>query len=121
MINSFREYAYTQAHGYLSFGGWTFDNYQQAWEQGKFGLHFKNSLIITIPAVLLTLFLASTVAFVLARFSFRFNLVLLGVLPRRQPAAAPGAADPRVPDVPGGPAAAVHERQRARCSTASGR
>jgi multiple sugar transport system permease protein len=78
VINSFREYAYTQTHGYLSFGGWTFDNYQQAWEQGQFGLHFKNSMIITIPAVLLTLFLASTVAFVLARFSFRFNLALLG-------------------------------------------
>jgi multiple sugar transport system permease protein len=78
VINSFREYTYTQTHGYLSFGGWTFDNYQQAWEQGQFGLHFKNSLIITIPAVLLTLFLASTVAFVLARFSFRLNLALLG-------------------------------------------
>jgi multiple sugar transport system permease protein len=78
VINSFREYAYTQIHGYLSFGGWTFDNYQQAWEQGQFGLHFKNSLIITVPAVLLTLFLASTVAFVLARFSFRLNLALLG-------------------------------------------
>ena len=78
VINSFREYAYTQTHGYLSFGGWTFSNYQQAWEQGQFGLHLKNSLIITVPAVLLTLFLASTVAFVLARFSFRFNLTLLG-------------------------------------------
>ena len=78
VINSFREYAYTQTNGYLSFGGWTFDNYQQAWEQGQFGLHFKNSLIITVPAVLLTLFLASMVAFVLARFSFRFNLALLG-------------------------------------------
>ncbi len=78
VINSFREYAYTQAHGYLSCGGWTFDNYRQAWEQGQFGLHFKNSLIITAPAVLLTLFLASTVAFVLARFTFKFNLALLG-------------------------------------------
>ena len=32
-----------------------------------------------MPAVLLTLFLASLVAFVLARFSYRFNLTLLGV------------------------------------------
>ncbi len=38
-----------------------------------------NSLIITVPAVLITLFLASLVAFVLARFSYRFNLALLGV------------------------------------------
>ena len=79
VINSFREYAYTQANGYLSFGGWTFDNYQQAWTQGNFGLHMKNSLLVTVPAVLLTLFLSSMVAFVLARFSYRFNLLMLGV------------------------------------------
>ena len=30
LINSFREYDYTQIHGYLSFGGWTFDNYEEA-------------------------------------------------------------------------------------------
>jgi multiple sugar transport system permease protein len=78
VFNSFRQYTYTQAHGYLSFGGWTLDNYRQAWEQGQFGLHFKNSLIITVPAVLLTLLLASMVGFVLARFSFRLNLALLG-------------------------------------------
>ena len=39
----------------------------------------KNSLLITIPAVALTLFLSSLIAFVLARFSYRFNLTLLGV------------------------------------------
>jgi multiple sugar transport system permease protein len=78
VFNSFRKYTYTQAHGYLSFGGWTLDNYRQAWEQGQFGLHFKNSLIITVPAVFLTLLLASMVGFVLARFSFRLNLALLG-------------------------------------------
>ncbi|MGA8045562.1 MAG: carbohydrate ABC transporter permease [Dermatophilaceae bacterium] len=79
LVNSFRDYNYTQVNGYLSFGGWTLDNYQQAWTQGNFGLHFKNSLYITVPAVLLTLFLSSLVAFVLARFSYRFNLVMLGV------------------------------------------
>jgi len=78
LLNSFRSYEYTQENGYLSFGGWTFDNYQQAWEQGNFGHYFVNSLYITVPAVLLTLFLSSLVGFVLARFSFRFNLTLLG-------------------------------------------
>ncbi len=78
VLNSFREYAYTQANGYLSFGGWTFDNYRQAWQQGNFERYFVNSLYVTVPAVLLTLFLASMVAFVLARFSFRFNLIMLG-------------------------------------------
>ena len=77
VINSFRDYNYTQRNGYLSFGGWTLDNYKEAWERGQFGLHFWNSVIITVPAVILVLFLASLVAFVLARFSFRFNLSLL--------------------------------------------
>lgn len=79
VLNSFRDYAYTQANGYLSTGGWTFSNYKEAWERGELGKHFVNSLIITVPAVIITLFLASLVAFVLARFSYRFNLALLGV------------------------------------------
>jgi multiple sugar transport system permease protein len=79
VLNSFRDYDYTQRNGYLSVGGWTLQNYQHAWEDGDLGKYFLNSLIITVPAVLLTIFLASLVAFVLARFSYRFNLILLGV------------------------------------------
>src|SRR6185295_4507696 len=60
-------------------GGWTLNNYVTAWERGAFARHFLNSFIITVPAVLITLFLASCVAFVVARFSWRLNLVLLGV------------------------------------------
>ena len=79
VFNSFRNYAYTSQNGYLSFGGWTLDNYVEAWQAGNLGRHFLNSLIITVPAVLLTLFLSSLAAFVLARFSYRFNLLMLGV------------------------------------------
>jgi multiple sugar transport system permease protein len=79
VFNSFRDYSYTAEHGYASIGGFTFANYVNAWNQGDFGLHFWNSLVITVPAVLITLFLASSMAFVLARFSFRFNLTLLGI------------------------------------------
>ena len=79
VLNSFRDYDYTSVHGYASLGGFTLQNYVDAWKQGEFTRHFLNSLIITVPAVLLTLFLASCVAFVVARFSFRFNLVLLGL------------------------------------------
>ena len=78
LVNSFRDYAFTAQHGYVSWGGFTLDNYKNAWEQGDFGLHFWNSAIITVPAVLLTLFLSACVAFVVARFSWKFNLVLLG-------------------------------------------
>jgi multiple sugar transport system permease protein len=79
LLNSFRDYAYTSVHGYVSLGGFTLQNYVNAWEQGEFTRHFLNSLIITVPAVLLTLFLASCVAFVVARYSWRFNLLLLGL------------------------------------------
>jgi multiple sugar transport system permease protein len=79
VLSSFRDYAYTQAHGYLSFGGWTLDNYQRVWRDADLGKYFLNSLIITVPAVALTLFLSSLAAFVLARFSYRFNLAMLGI------------------------------------------
>ncbi|MGW3807391.1 carbohydrate ABC transporter permease [Micromonospora sp. NPDC005113] len=79
VLTSLRSYEYTAANGYVSFGGWTLDNYVTAWRTAEFGKHFLNSVYITVPAVLLTLFLASCVAFVIARFSWKLNLVLLGV------------------------------------------
>lgn len=79
VLNSFRDYAYTAEHGYVSFGGFTIDNYVNAWERGNFGQGFLNSVIITVPAVVLVLLLASSTAFVLARFNYAFNLTLLGV------------------------------------------
>jgi multiple sugar transport system permease protein len=79
LFNSFRDYNYTSTHGYASFGGFTLANYQDAWERGGFTQTFLNSVLITVPAVFLTLLLASSIAFVLARFSFKLNLTLLGV------------------------------------------
>ena len=79
VFNSFRDYDYTATHGYFSFGGFTVANYREAWERGNFTGTFLNSVAITVPAVLLTLLLASCVAFVLARFSFKLNLSLLGL------------------------------------------
>lgn len=77
LFNSFRDYGYTSQHGYFSFGGFTFDNFVNAWEQGGFTQSFLNSLIITALAVLFTLVLSSCMAFVLARFSSKFNLAML--------------------------------------------
>ncbi|MGC1210217.1 MAG: carbohydrate ABC transporter permease [Micromonospora sp.] len=79
VLTSLRSYEYTATHGYVSFGGWTLDNYVTAWKTAEFGKHFLNSVYITVPAVLLTLFLASCVAFVIARFSWKLNIVLLGL------------------------------------------
>jgi multiple sugar transport system permease protein len=60
-------------------GAWTVQNYVNAWTQGDMGKHFLNSVYITVPAVLLTLFLSSMAAFVIARFNWRFNILMLGL------------------------------------------
>jgi len=77
LLNSFRDFDYTSRHGYASIGGFTLRNYVNAWKQGDFSRHFLNSVIITVPSVLITLLLASCVAFVVARFSFWLNVPLL--------------------------------------------
>jgi multiple sugar transport system permease protein len=79
VLNAFRDYQYTSVNGYVSWGGFTLKNFTDAWEQANFTQHFINSVIITVPAVILTLFLASGVAFVIARFSWRFNIIMLGL------------------------------------------
>jgi multiple sugar transport system permease protein len=79
VYNSLRDYDYTSLHGYFSFGGFTLENYVHAWARGDFAQTFTNTAIIVIPSVLITLLLASSVAFVLARFTFKFNLTLLAL------------------------------------------
>jgi multiple sugar transport system permease protein len=79
VLSSLRDYNYTSEHGYISLGGWTLDNYKNAWARADFTTHFLNSVYVTVPAVLLTLFLASMVGFVIARFSWRFNIIMLGL------------------------------------------
>ncbi|GEO94864.1 carbohydrate ABC transporter permease [Kocuria turfanensis] len=78
VYTSLRPYAETARKGYVSLPErLTFDNYVTAWTQGDMLQYFVNSLLIAVPAVLAVLFLSSTAAFVLARFSFWFNLPLL--------------------------------------------
>ena len=79
VVNSLRDYTYTSVHGYVSLGGWTFKNYTDAWEQAGFSQHFLNSVYITVPAVVLSLFLASGLAFVIARFNWKINIAMLGL------------------------------------------
>jgi multiple sugar transport system permease protein len=76
---SLRPYAETQSPEGLM--GWpktlNFQNYINAFQQSDMVRFFINSVIITVPAVLITLFLASLIAFAVSRYSFRFNIVLL--------------------------------------------
>ena len=53
------------------------NNYVEAYRQMEIWGYLKNSFIVAIPAVGLTLFFGSLLAFVVTRYSFRFNLYLL--------------------------------------------
>jgi multiple sugar transport system permease protein len=78
IYTSLRPESDTNQHGYFSIAhSLTFRNYSEAWSQGQIPHFFWNSVKITVPAVVITLAFASCVAFVVARFSFRFNLIML--------------------------------------------
>ena len=73
-----RPYGDTAKLGYVSIGGsYGFQNFIDAWTRVDIPKFFANTLIIVVPAVVLTLFLASMVAFAVSRYSWRFNLGLL--------------------------------------------
>jgi multiple sugar transport system permease protein len=75
---SFRPYAETSQYGYVSLPHrLTFANYANAWTQSDMLRFFSNSALITVPAVILTLLLASMVAFVVTRVNLKVNLALL--------------------------------------------
>jgi multiple sugar transport system permease protein len=75
---SFRPYGETSQYGYVSLPHkLTFANYVNAWTQSDMLRFFSNSMLITIPAVIVTLLLASMVAFVITRVNIKVNLALL--------------------------------------------
>ena len=78
ILTSFRSYADTALHGYVSWPHHlSLTNYRTAWSQAALPHYFFNSLIIAVPAIIIILLLASSVAFVVSRFSFWFNVPLL--------------------------------------------
>jgi len=75
---SLRPFSETQSDGFLSLPNkLSFDNYQAALDQGDFIDKYWNTALILVPALILTLFLASMVAFVASRYSWRFNIFFL--------------------------------------------
>jgi multiple sugar transport system permease protein len=73
-----RPYSDTLANGYISVAQTlNFDNFIDAFNQGQFPTFYLNSLIIAVPSVIVTLLVASMVAFAVSRFRWRFNLFFL--------------------------------------------
>lgn len=78
VFTALRPKADTDKFGYFSLSGaFNFDNFVTAWNQGGFATYFGNSVIITIPTVILTLLFASMMAFAVSRFTWKFNITLL--------------------------------------------
>ena len=78
LYSSLRPYIDLQANGVFSFPETlNLDNYFNAIRRMNLPLYFTNTAIITIPAVFLTLFLGSLMAFVVSRYSFKANVALL--------------------------------------------
>ncbi|MER5436854.1 carbohydrate ABC transporter permease [Streptomyces sp. NPDC002588] len=73
-----RPYSETSTKGYVSWPDkLSLDNFKNAFEQSDMLHYFGNTLIIAVPAVLITLLLSSMVAFYVSRFDFRLNIFLL--------------------------------------------
>ncbi|MEU8646319.1 carbohydrate ABC transporter permease [Streptomyces sp. NPDC048674] len=73
-----RPYGETSEKGYVSWPDTlSLDNFKNAFQQSDMTHYFVNTLVIAVPAVLLTLLLSSMVAFYVSRFDFRVNLSLL--------------------------------------------
>jgi multiple sugar transport system permease protein len=79
VYSSLRPISDTIQHGYLSWPaeGLSLVNYQRVWSQADLPYYYLNTLVIAIPGVVLTLMLASMVAFACTQFSWRFNLATL--------------------------------------------
>jgi multiple sugar transport system permease protein len=73
-----RPYSETSKYGYLARPHHlTFSNFTSAWTQSDLGHFFLNSVYVTVPAVVLTLLLAASVAFIVSRLNLRINVFLL--------------------------------------------
>ncbi|HET6858104.1 MAG TPA: carbohydrate ABC transporter permease [Streptomyces sp.] len=78
IYTSLRSYEDTSKHGYLSWPrSLSLENFADAWSQSGMAGFFWNSVLVTVPAVLGTLFFSAAVAFYVSRFDFRWNIALL--------------------------------------------
>jgi multiple sugar transport system permease protein len=79
VYSSLRPISDTIQHGSVSLpsNGLSFTNYQTVWTQAEIPYFYINTLVIVIPGVILTLLLASMVAFCCTQFSWKLNLIVL--------------------------------------------
>ena len=78
VYTALRPYGETASRGNISLPNTlNFDNFIDAFTQANFPQFYLNTLLVTVPAVIIVLLLASMVAFAVTRFSWKFNLFFL--------------------------------------------
>jgi len=78
VYTSLRPFGETAEFGYVSLPrSLSFDNFINAWRGAELPTYFFNTLIVVVPAVVITLLLASMIGYAVTSFSWRFNLALL--------------------------------------------
>lgn len=78
VFSSFRPFSETVSDGYFSWPDTlTLDNYRHAWTDGDILRKYWNTFLILAPALVLTLFFSSMVAFAASRYSWKFNIFFL--------------------------------------------
>ncbi|HEX6351142.1 MAG TPA: carbohydrate ABC transporter permease [Candidatus Dormibacteraeota bacterium] len=78
IYTSLRPFGDTSRNGYVSIATTlNLNNYITAWNAARLPYYYLNTLIIVVPGVILTLLVASLIAFAVTQFSWRFNLIVL--------------------------------------------
>ena len=73
-----RPFGDTIVNGYFSWpSSLSFQNFIDGWTNANLGYYYINTMIVAVPAVIITLILASLVGFALTRVRSRINLFLL--------------------------------------------
>jgi multiple sugar transport system permease protein len=76
-ITAFRSMDEIMAKGFWTIPEeFTINNFKIAWSEGNLNTYLLNSFIITIPALIGTLFLSSLAAYALAQYDFKLNMPL---------------------------------------------
>jgi multiple sugar transport system permease protein len=78
VYTSLRPIGDTITHGFVSLPGTiNLGNYTTVWSAAELPHYYLNTLLIVVPGVILTLLLASMVAFAISQFSWKFNVLVL--------------------------------------------
>jgi len=57
---------------------WLFENYKTAWETARLDTYFLNSVIVSVTAVIITVFAGALASYFLARFTFKWSKSMYG-------------------------------------------